>query len=598
MRNNFKYIQWCAVIWLSLSSLAFMLTLFGAHVAVDAGLWRHVMLSLADGALLTLPMVWPGRWWRRGVWIVLPVITCFVAVNVLYSRNFASLMPYTTMFWWGNVNSMVVGSAIASLRWSDLWLAAPLAFSMAAWFGYFRHRTAGGGLAAGSATSVTVCAVLFWTMAQALGSASYISEHENTSTDSSNSPSGVIRRKLSGEGLTRQSYLANNGFVAYTLWNLRDFSPAHTLNADDKDRIERFVRATANAENALPLPERADSLRRNLLIIMVESLESWPLDMVVDGRPAMPMVDSLLSLEQTLYWPHVVPQISLGTSSDGHLMTVAGLLPLRDYAAASEFGGNRFRTLFHAFKDLGYSTFEIISDDPAMWNQSTTSRSYGFDNFYWLDHIDPSRKSAWAQRDSYLAMFAANYLPECEQPFAGMIVTLSLHSPYRGKKSGEKRFDNAGLPQQSANYLKMACFDDKYIAKIVHALQNSGRFNNTTIVITGDHNAFGLTEANRCRQALGTPYIPFIVVNSGFPRHRHEDIAGQIDIYPTLLDICRLDNHCWRGVGRSMLRGAHGATTRTGAYVGNPDSCPADERRRQKEAWEVSRLIITSDALK
>ena len=44
-------------------------------------------------------------------------------------------------------------------------------------------------------------------------------------------------------------------------------------------------------------------------------------------------------------------------------------------------------------------------------------------------------------------------------------------------------------------------------------------------------------------------FTPLIVLNS--PVHlRYEKVMGQVDLYPTLLDLLGADDYPWRGLGR------------------------------------------------
>lgn len=104
----------------------------------------------------------------------------------------------------------------------------------------------------------------------------------------------------------------------------------------------------------------------------------------------------------------------------------------------------------------------------------------------------------------------------------------------------------------------VANYTDYAIGQFITFLRSQKKFENTMIVITGDHEGFGLTRKPLYEHALGKDIIsperftPLIVLNS--PVHlRYEKVMGQVDLYPTLLDLLGADDYPWRGLGESIL---------------------------------------------
>ena len=76
------------------------------------------------------------------------------------------------------------------------------------------------------------------------------------------------------------------------------------------------------------------NLKKNLILIVVESLNTELLGAEIEGRPVMPVLDSLANANGTLLARQVVPQIRDGGSGDGQMMINTGQLPLRAGSAA------------------------------------------------------------------------------------------------------------------------------------------------------------------------------------------------------------------------------------------------------------------------
>ena len=80
------------------------------------------------------------------------------------------------------------------------------------------------------------------------------------------------------------------------------------------------------------------------------------------------------------------------------------------------------------------------------------------------------------------------------------------------------------------------------------------------------------------------------MANAGV-KYTHTSVMGQIDIYPTLLDIMNCNDYAWKGLGYSILRTPVGSAAGwNGTVYGNEGDSLAS---RQIEAWDISEKIIT-----
>ena len=118
------------------------------------------------------------------------------------------------------------------------------------------------------------------------------------------------------------------------------------------------------------------------------------------------------------------------------------------------------------------------------------------------------------------------------------------------------------MPEVLNNYLTAANYTDYAIGKFIERLQEEGLFDETMIVVTGDHEGLAYLRQSLCETKEGgglvSPfeYTPFIVINSPVGM-RYEKVMGQVDIYSTLLDLTGLDDYGWKGMGQSILDPSH-----------------------------------------
>ena len=124
------------------------------------------------------------------------------------------------------------------------------------------------------------------------------------------------------------------------------------------------------------------------------------------------------------------------------------------------------------------------------------------------------------------------------------------------------------------------------------------------IVITGDHEGIGidrqkLREDPAVAKVLSPgQFTPLIVLNSPVSM-RYDKVLGQMDMYPTLLQLLGLDRYHWRGMGQSILDPSKkGVAVSPLMEVVGEDSLSQDELRHYRDAYKVSDLMISCDYFK
>ena len=150
--------------------------------------------------------------------------------------------------------------------------------------------------------------------------------------------------------------------------------------------------------------------------------------------------------------------------------------------------------------------------------------------------------------------------------------------------------------------MTMAHYTDHAIGEFVRFLRSKDKFKNTMIVIMGDHEGLASDRRELRETEIGRKYIssdkfvPLIVLNAPISL-RYENVMGQIDIYPTLLNLLSLDDYEWKGLGNSIIGGFSTGFAidpqreAIGDVVGI-DSCVLNH---SCQAWDISDCIIKYD---
>lgn len=350
--------------------------------------------------------------------------------------------------------------------------------------------------------------------------------------------------------------------------------------------------------------------KKNLIIVFCESLESWVIGKSIEGKPITPYLNKALKDPSTLYAPHVLTQVRGGRSIDAQLMLNAGLLPVKCGCYAFKYPNNTFFTLAKAMKQQNHTTNYLLTvDRPIIWNQGNVARLFGFDKIY--------AKKDWKATQTTGPKKNLADVPFIEQAIEKMrhgeiwkrgehvflqMVTYSGHSPFILPDQLKRIHLKGNYPEKMADYIITANYTDFALGKLLAYLKTRPDYSETMVVIVGDHEGLASDRAAICASKEGKgmvsekQFVPFIVINS--PKAMHTTLPiGQIDIYPTLLNLLQLDDYPWKGVGQSLF-----SKKRIDAAVGSSFDIEVGQKNitktqinHLKKAYDISDLILSYD---
>lgn len=589
------------VIWIDKAILFCLLSIvvlfiqfwtFFCLVSMPYGYSFHTMsiIFLSDILLVLYPFVFVCRKLRWTVWIPVVLMTIWMVSNVWYARTYMSLMPLSSYFLFENVNAMLVASIIGSVKLIDLLLILP---TLLLFVFYKMNRTEilKDRLPQKFKWSYVVVSAIVVCLCQLFYSyRCYELRYDNGDNETFlKSCMTCTMQRLEERSFHRMDYYMSNGFVAYMLHYLSDFSPERELTQDELDEIKKYLN-----EKPFYVDSKCDNIGKNLIFVVVESLNSWVLDYEIDGRKVAPTLSGLFNDTAHFAVRNVVPQVCNGRSSDAHFMYNTGLLPSLDVVTAVDFGDVEYPSLAKALHKEGYYAFEVIGDNVRFGNQEITRRSYGFDVIYDKDDCGCGEVDI-LDADSLVLEYALGEITSAPMPFYAMVVTLSMHMPYN-KMSGSPFWlsECDELSYETRCYLSAVWNFDARLSRFLDGLKKSGIYENSVVVIISDHNGYDKSELGMvCEDGHSGYVIPFVVLNGGV-RGRYSGVAGQVDIYPTLMDVMGvLGRYEWAGLGCSLFREPKvvSAVDKNGNVIGEGGNGYVE---MQKKAWKISNNIITS----
>lgn len=518
--------------------------------------------------------------------VVMALLDVLLVANLMYFRTYYSAIPASSYLEAGNLADFKA-SVTDSLRWADIVL--PL-ITIATAVMAFRYKTT---------KRQPLTAVLKWWAAPLAGFALLLT--------GVNLCKGGFHKSL--RSVRQSAYLCSADAPIFSVFGCIWYDitdAAEPITPEKQVEIERWLASQPKHQPADSVTEK----RSNLLIVFAESLESWVLDKKVDGKEITPCLNRLLKEKSTLYAPNVLTQVKGGRSIDAQLMICSGLLPLMSGTYSSLYYDNTFYTLQKAMRGLKHSRSYLLTiDKVSTWNQGAVARSFGTDTI--ISYHDFKMTEAFG---THKRIGDASFFQQCREKIERgevwkpgesvymQFVTYSGHAPFKLPDHLRTITFPASIPEKAADYMTTAHYTDKAIGDFVAYLKTLPQYKETIVVIVGDHEGLAsfrqeLVGNPACRGLVSDKQLtPFIVLNSPVGM-RYDKFMGQIDIYPTLLNLMQLDAYRWHGLGQSILD-----PRKQGVAVGsvmNVEGTGSDkEVERLKEAHSVSDYMLRYDWLK
>lgn len=518
--------------------------------------------------------------------VVMALLDVLLVANLMYFRTYYSAIPASSYLEAGNLADFKA-SVTDSLRWADIVL--PL-ITIATAVMAFRYKTT---------KRQPLTAVLKWWAAPLAGFALLLT--------GVNLCKGGFHKSL--RSVRQSAYLCSADAPIFSVFGCIWYDitdAAEPITPEKQAEIERWLASQTKHQPADSVTEK----RSNLLIVFAESLESWVLEKKVDGKEITPCLNRLLKEKSTLYAPNVLTQVKGGRSIDAQLMICSGLLPLMSGTYSSLYYDNTFYTLQKAMRGLKHSRSYLLTiDKVSTWNQGAVARSFGTDTI--ISYHDFKMTEAFG---THKRIGDASFFQQCREKIERgevwkpgesvymQFVTYSGHAPFKLPDHLRTITFPASIPEKAADYMTTAHYTDKAIGDFVAYLKTLPQYKETIVVIVGDHEGLAsyrqeLVGNPACRGLVSDKQLtPFIVLNSPVGM-RYDKFMGQIDIYPTLLNLMQLDAYRWHGLGQSILD-----PRKQGVAVGsvmNVEGTGSDkEVERLKEAHTVSDYMLRYDWLK
>ncbi|SEK45573.1 lipoteichoic acid synthase [Carnobacterium iners] len=548
------------------------------------------------------------------------VMSALLFANILYYREFSDFLSVTTIFGAGNVAGGLGASTLALLKardifyWLDLVVLLGLLVTKSVTIDnrFYKKR---------SAVAMTILAVTLFSANLALAE--------------SNRPQ-LLTRTFDRNYIVK--YLGINFFTAYDGYQTAQ-SNQNKANADESDMDA--VLSYVDEHYAEPNPEMFGVAKdKNVIYLHLESFQQFLIDYKLEDEngelhEVTPFINSIFRDQQTQSFTNVFHQVGQGKTADSEMILENSLFGLPQGGAFTQVGGsNTFQSSYNILEsEKGYTSAVMHGNVGSFWNRDNTYKQMGVDYFFDSSYYDLSEGNTleYGLKDKLFFNESAQYLEQLPQPFYAKMISVSNHFPYPLDEANVDFKPARTTDETVNNYFITAHYLDQAVEEFFNYLKASGLYENSMIILYGDHYGISNSRNKALAPLLGEDpetwngykddmlqRIPLMYHIPGTTNGKiNEEFGGQIDMLPTMMHLLGIQTKDKVMMGTDLFSAGHDQTvafrngnvvspkytlngsdiydTVTGQLIEEPSQAVLLEQEQLKEA--VSTQLSLSDSI-
>ncbi|NMO95403.1 LTA synthase family protein [Paenibacillus lemnae] len=299
----------------------------------------------------------------------------------------------------------------------------------------------------------------------------------------------------------------------------------------------------------------------NVIIVQVEALMNFVIGKELNGQPITPNLNALM--DKSMYFSNFYHQTALGRTSDADFVTQTSLLPLPAGSVFTRFPSHTYDSMPSILKKNGYAANVYHSYDSSFWNRQVVYTEMEYDRFYSKKDFEQDEKIGWSISDASFFRQSLDYMKETPQPFYSFLITLSSHHPYSLPQEYRELDAGAFSGNIFGDYLQSVHYADKALGQMMDQLKAQGLWDNSILVIYGDHDN-SITDRAFYEQFYGRPLsdldmeqimhqVPMLIhlPDDGLAG-TYEEPAGMMHTAPTLYHLLGISTEPYDLMGSSL----------------------------------------------
>lgn len=320
---------------------------------------------------------------------------------------------------------------------------------------------------------------------------------------------------------------------------------------------------------------------RNVIYIHLESFQQFLLDYKLKDENGVehevtPFLNSLYHSNSTFSFDNFFHQVKAGKTSDAETLMENSLFGLNQGSLFTQLGG---KNTFQAAPDIlsqtqGYTSAAFHGNAGTFWNRNETYKNLGYDYFFDASYYDVNDDNSfqYGLHDKPFFQQSVQYLEHLQQPFYSKFIAVSNHYPYSKFTNDEGGFPLASTNDETINgYFATANYLDTAVEEFFNYLKASGLYDNSVIVLYGDHYGISNSRNKSLAELVGKTSdtwsnydnaqmqrVPYMIhvpgqTNGGI----NHTYGGQVDALPTLLHLLGVDTKNYIQLGQDLFSKNH-----------------------------------------
>lgn len=493
--------------------------------------------------------------------VIYSLMTLLLFSNIVYYREFTDFITINTMLGAGQVSSGLGETAIKLFRPYDIlyWIDI---IALVVLFARKKITMDERPVRARMALAVTTLSIMIFS-----GNL-FMAEVDRPE---------LLTRTFSRDYLVK--YLGINAFTVYDGVQTYQASQVRAeASPTDMDDVAKYV----SNHYAAPNDDLFGIAKgKNVIYIHLESTQQFLIDYKLKDEngvehEVMPFINSLYHDKQTFAFDNFYHQVKGGKTSDAETLMDNSLFGLNQGALMTQLGGkNTFQSAQNILEQTaGYTSAVFHGNDSTFWNRNETYKHWGYDYFFSKEYYDVNEDNSfqYGLHDKPFFQQSVKYLEQLPQPFYSKFIAVSNHFPYSEFTDDEAGFPMAQTDDETINgYFATANYLDAAVEEFFNYLKASGLYDNSVIVLYGDH--FGISESRNeslaelvgktkedwnsydNAQMQKVPYLIHIPgQENGGINHTY---GGQVDALPTLMHLLGVDTKNYIMMGQDLLSADH-----------------------------------------
>lgn len=475
-------------------------------------------------------------------------------VNMIYYREFSDFMSFNVMMGYDKVNQGLGASGFALSDPHDIFLWLDLVIIVGLIL-FRKMRLNAPAVSKLASFSITTFAIFIGMITLMLG------EMERPQ---------LITRQFDSKLMVK--YLGVDGYTIFDIGRVRNVSELKkTAKKSDIDKIRDYMSseyAPANAKYA------GVAEGKNVFVIHLESFQQFSLNLDVNGQPVTPFLNSIYNSKDTIAFDNFFNQVGQGKTSDAENLLETSTFGLPQGSLFANQGSEQTFQAMPAIlrQEGGYSSAVFHGNTAGFWNRNNVYKNMGYQYFFDASYFDTSGNKAagYGLKDKLLFYDAVPYLERMQQPFYSKFITVTNHFPYTSDDvDKDPTFQTTDSGSKIVDgYFETNRYLDKSIEEFYAYLKKSGLYDNSIVVMYGDHYGISNSESKYLASLLGKnpedwdaydmmqlQRVPFIINMPGYGQgHIDHTFGGEVDVAPTLLHLLGVkDTEKYMQVGHDLL---------------------------------------------